>query len=153
MSSHRQQRSSFSNEIKKIRDDNEKKYTFDFSDEDRFNLDDEDVISGFSSQAFETPPMLKFGNLLQAIFSWTHGKNNYPAPESRWFSAEGCRCEVLLVKGGGWQKGRFRFRLEFIPDNPEAFLKKSQTEDEEPQSPLDDLRSQLDDFQSQLNPE
>ncbi|MEH1979199.1 MAG: KGK domain-containing protein, partial [Nostoc sp.] len=87
--------------------------------------------------------MLKVLNLVKAISSWTHGKNDYPTPESRWFSEEGCKCEVLLVKGGGWQKGRFRFRLEFIPDNPDVFLKDSAPKEEKLQSPLDDLRSQL----------
>ncbi|MEH1906780.1 KGK domain-containing protein [Nostoc sp.] len=144
MHNHRRRRSSsFSDESKKFSDESNK-YRLDFSDEDRFNLDDEDVVSGFSSNAFDTPPILKFRNLVEAILSWTYGKNNYPAPECQWFTEEGCKCEVLLAKGGGWQKGRFRFRLEFIPDNPEAFLKKSAPADEKPQSPLDDLRSHLD---------
>ncbi|MEH2300001.1 MAG: KGK domain-containing protein [Nostoc sp.] len=76
-----------------------------------------------------------------AISSWI-GKHS--GSEQQWFSEQGCKCEFLLTTGGGWQKGRFRFRLEFIPDNPEAFLKNSPLEDEKPQSPLDDLRSQLD---------
>ncbi|MEH1765787.1 KGK domain-containing protein [Nostoc sp.] len=130
-------------EIQRIRAEEQKKYEFEFRGEDRFNLDDEDVLSNFSFPAFDIPPMLKVLNLVKAISSWTHGKNDYPTPESRWFSEEGCKCEVLLVKGGGWQKGRFRFRLEFIPDNPDVFLKDSAPKEEKLQSPLDDLRSQL----------
>ncbi|AVH71577.1 KGK domain-containing protein [Nostoc sp. 'Lobaria pulmonaria (5183) cyanobiont'] len=138
--SHRQKLSKLIDERKKFSDE---KYRFDFSDQNGFSFDDEDVVSGFSCPAFDMPPMLKFRNLIQAIFSWIGGKNSYSNAESQWFSEEGCKCEILLVKGGGWQKGRFRFRLEFIPDNPEAFLKNYPPEDEKPQSPLDDLRSQL----------
>ncbi|MEH2031033.1 MAG: KGK domain-containing protein [Nostoc sp.] len=126
----------------------DEKYRFDFSDEDRFNLGDEDAVSNFSSQAFDIPPMLKFKDLKQAIFSWVN-KLSPHSPHVLWFSEEGCKCEFLLVRGGGWQKGRFRFRLEFIPDNPEAFLPESAPKEEKPQSLLDDL----DDLRSQLNPE
>ncbi|MEH2374023.1 KGK domain-containing protein [Nostoc sp.] len=89
---------------------------------------------------------------MRSLCSWAT-KNNYHAPEHDWFSEGGCRCKVLQVKGkgGGWQKGRFRFRLEFIPDDPEAFLKNSPTEPEKTQSPLDDLGSPLDDLRSQLD--
>ncbi|MEH2467502.1 KGK domain-containing protein [Nostoc sp.] len=117
-----------------------KEYKFAFGDQDRFNLDDEDVLSNFSVNPFNTHPLLKSVDLIEAIFSWIKQHNASLWP---WFSEEGCKCEVLLVKGGGWQRGRFRFRLEFIPDNPEAFLKNSSVEPEKTQSPLDDLRSQL----------
>jgi hypothetical protein len=125
-----------------------KKYVLGFSDEDRFNLDDEDVVCALHSIAFGTPPMLKFGKLVQAIFSWVYGKE-----ESQLFGEEGYKCEVLRAKGGGWTKGRFRFRLEFIPDNPELFLEKTGSTEEIQQpsvvptaseSPLADLRSHLD---------
>ncbi|MFW6296407.1 MAG: KGK domain-containing protein, partial [Halothece sp.] len=40
------------------------------------------------------------------------------------------------VNGKGWQKGKFRIRvaLEFIPDEPE---------NNQPESPLDDIRQQM----------
>lgn len=122
-----------------------KKYTFNFSDEDRFDLDDEDLVSTFSSKAFElkSDQILKLSSLIGFLRIWATKGNSY-APEDDWFSERGCRCRFLLVKkGGGWQWGRFRFRLEFIPDDPEAFLKNSPAESEKTQSPLDDLRSQL----------
>ena len=135
MSSHRQRRSSFSDE--------RKEYRFNFSYEDRFDLDDEDAISNLSSPLYNVPPMLKFKDFMQAVSNWVIGMSCNSSKNHQWFSEEGCKCEVLLVKGGGWQKGRFRFRLEFIPDNPEAFLQKSSLEDKKPESPLEDLRSQL----------
>ena len=143
MSSHRQKLSKLIDESKKLGDE---KYTFHFSDEGRFNLDEEDLVSNFSSKAFElkSDQILRLDTLIQSLRSWATKDNSY-APEYQWFSEGGCRCEVLQVKGkgGGWQRGRFRFRLEFIPDDPEAFLKNCPTEPEKTQSPLDDLRSQL----------
>lgn len=33
---------------------------------------------------------------------------------------EGLPCEVLLASGGGWQRGRIKLSLQFIPDAPVA---------------------------------
>ena len=50
------------------------------------------------------------------------------------FKPIGAECEILQASGGGWRKGKLRFRLEFIPD------------DEAPGAgplPLDELREQF----------
>ncbi|MEH1933859.1 MAG: KGK domain-containing protein [Nostoc sp.] len=57
--------------------------------------------------------------------------------------ADGIGCRVLLVQGGGWQVGKIRFQMQFVPDKPEVGGQESSTVASEPQSPLDDLRSQL----------
>lgn len=37
-----------------------------------------------------------------------------------WFG-EGIECELLIAsRGGGWQTGKIRIRVEFIPDVPEV---------------------------------
>jgi hypothetical protein len=63
----------------------------------------------------------------------------------------GVPCEILLRDGLGWQSGKVRFSLEFIPDLEEEEV----AEDKEhesvklgeckalPESPLDDLRAEL----------
>ncbi|MEI1375974.1 KGK domain-containing protein [Nostoc sp. UHCC 0926] len=61
---------------------------------------------------------------------------------SSWISG-GMPCRVLLAQGGGWQVGKVRFRLEFIPKEPKVPQQKPVTTDE-PVSPLADLRSHLD---------
>lgn len=48
---------------------------------------------------------------------------------------DGVKCRFLKANGGGWQEGKIRLRLEFIPDEPES------------QSSLDVIRSQM----NQLN--
>lgn len=56
----------------------------------------------------------------------------------------GMGCRVLLAQGGGWQAGKIRFRLEFIPINPKVPEQNLSKAISQPASPLDDLRSQLD---------
>lgn len=34
-----------------------------------------------------------------------------------WFE-QGVPCNYLKASGGGWQKGKLRLRLEFVPDEP-----------------------------------
>jgi hypothetical protein len=62
----------------------------------------------------------------------------------------GVECEVLKMDGHGWQKGKVRISLEFIPDEEEqeeeileANLEEESIPPKLPQSPLDDLRTQL----------
>lgn len=62
----------------------------------------------------------------------------------------GVPCEVLLRDGLGWQSGRVKFSLEFIPDPQEEVTQDTEDESEKlgelkalPESPLDDLRAEL----------
>ncbi|MEH2242343.1 KGK domain-containing protein [Nostoc sp.] len=108
----------------------------------KLGLSNDDAVN-IPSKDFGVEKMSKICHLIEAIQRWSRNNKNNIGSEAQWFLEPGLPCEVLRTVGGGWQKGRFRFRLEFIPDNPEAFLKNSPPEDEKPQSPLDDLRSQL----------
>ncbi|WP_099084301.1 KGK domain-containing protein [Nostoc linckia] len=114
------------------------KYQLGYSEEDRAGLSDEDVVSASGGLCFGSPDMVRFKSLTSAIVSWARGTGRYESAELRWFTEKGFPCEVLRVKGGGWIKGRFRFRLEFVPDEQEP------TQAKDPRSPLADLRSQLD---------
>ncbi|ALF53812.1 hypothetical protein ACX27_14690 [Nostoc piscinale CENA21] len=93
-----------------------KKYRLGYP-EDRAGLSDDDVVSAPGGLCFGMSDMVKMNSLMTAIISWTTA-GRFPPPEHKWFTEEGFRCEVLRASGGGWMKGRFRFRLEFIPDEP-----------------------------------
>lgn len=108
----------------------------------RLGLTGDDVVT-FAATDYGLEKMTKLGRLIEAIERWAGNNSQNKGSESTWFVEQGRQCEILRTLGGGWQKGRFRIRLEFIPDNPEAFLKPSSPEDDKPQSPLDDLRSTL----------
>ncbi|AUB41305.1 KGK [Nostoc flagelliforme CCNUN1] len=116
---------------------------FGLDPDDKFGLSEDDVIA-IQSKDFGLESMIKISRLIQAIQTWSGNNSNNKGNESQWFLEQGLPCEILRTSGGGWQKGKFRFRLEFIPDKPEVFLKISPPEEEKPQSPLDDLRSHLD---------
>jgi hypothetical protein len=117
--------------------------------EDLFGLDSngqlglspEDAIRHETSKGQRTVVTLFM--LARAVSEWKYKLSDlFPKPLTSWFSRDGMECEILRVSGGGWQKGKLRFRLEFIPDNPAAFEKPKPTNQES--SPLDDLRIELD---------
>lgn len=45
-------------------------------------------------------------------------KTRFGSSFDQW-SGEGIEGKVLQANGSGWRKGKFRWRLEFIPDEPE----------------------------------
>lgn len=100
-------------------------------------LNQNDVVTMHSAFTFEGGETLKVSQLHAAI------KTHLGDPLCMWFHGTGIQCEVLQIEGGGWQKGKIQFRLEFIPDNPKVPQQNPSLVSGEPQSPLDDLRSQL----------
>ena len=56
---------------------------------------------------------------------------------------EGIKCEVLTCDGNGWQTGKVRLTLEFIPDEPEVEEISASNQISLPESPLDDLRQRI----------
>ncbi|MBD2418427.1 hypothetical protein H6G54_12110 [Anabaena cylindrica FACHB-243] len=110
-------------------------YIFGSGDENKLGLKDDDVVS------VEKQSIVKLGLLTQSVYNWAMNiGGKWPNPSGEWFLEKGISCEILRTKGGGWQKGRLRFKLEFIPDEPKAFI--DETDFANP-SPLDDLRSDL----------
>jgi hypothetical protein len=100
----------------------------------KWGITDSDVVT------VQGQGLIKFGSFMNSIQIWSQKvSGDYPSPWGAWFTDKGVEIEILRTKGGGWQKGRLRFRLEFIPDDPEAFIDQLSPEP----SPLDDLRSDL----------
>ncbi|MEH2384158.1 MAG: KGK domain-containing protein [Nostoc sp.] len=105
---------------------------------DEIYLRDNDVVSfqgvDYSFANAQTVKVNEIKNSLMQTWFKSH--------LSGWI-AHGIPCKVLLEEGGGWQAGKIRFRLEFIPSEPKVPEPKPSTVTSEPQSPLADLRSQL----------
>lgn len=108
---------------------------------EKLGFTDDDVVM-FATNNFALEKMTKIRDLLQAIERWARSNSNNKSNESLLFEEKGLHCEVLRTAGGGWHKGNFRVRLEFIPENPESFMPDSGSN--KTLSPLDDLRSNLD---------
>ncbi|MBD2491127.1 KGK domain-containing protein [Aulosira sp. FACHB-615] len=105
-------------------------------------LSDSDVVSiprpaDASIYNFGLKSTFKAGELIEAARSWIAKSGHETCSYSTWLRLDGLRCDVLSPSGGGWKSGRVRFRIEFIPDEPE-------TKPDEPISPLADLRADLD---------
>ncbi|WGV25678.1 KGK domain-containing protein [Halotia branconii] len=85
-------------------------------------LDDGDVVSS-STADFGLGNTFKVSELklqIQALFKEGTEDGLIAAYRCSWFDEEGAEeFEILRQEGGGWQKGRVRFQLEFIPDQPQ----------------------------------
>ncbi|MTJ52458.1 KGK domain protein [Anabaena sp. UHCC 0253] len=69
----------------------------------------------------------------------------------KWYDAnwtEDVKCKILKINSKGWQDARFRIKIsvEFEIDEPE--IEEENTEIQEPESPLDDLRRKINDATS-----
>lgn len=103
------------------------------------DLNEDDVLS-MTSPNFGTASTFKVSELKAKVRQFANQENkgsHYASAKVQWFSDTGVECELLRVESGGWQKGRLRFKLEFIPDT-------TPTSQPDSNSPLDDLRSNLD---------
>ncbi|HBE18503.1 MAG TPA: KGK family protein [Cyanobacteria bacterium UBA11149] len=100
-------------------------------------------------------PTFKVSELLKAIITKiintdnictnaANSKRRHHQEIHEWWD-EGIDCEVLTCDGKGWQKGKVRLALEFIPDEPEVEEISVSNQLFLPESPLDDLRQMMND--------
>ncbi|MEH1824468.1 MAG: KGK domain-containing protein [Nostoc sp.] len=102
-------------------------------------LHDDDVVSMDKRVSFTGNATSTCGELIESLKDLAFGESTSQRNEI----ASGITCKVLLTKGGGWQKGRLRLRLDFVPDEPEVSQQNSSIILSQPELSLDDLRSQL----------
>ncbi|MHC5853791.1 KGK domain-containing protein [Nostoc sp.] len=104
-------------------------------------LYDDDVVSMDKDVSFTGNATSTCGELLESLKDLAFGENTSQRNEVA--DRDGVSCKVMLTKGGGWQKGRLRLRLDFVPDEPEASQQNPSMILSQPELSLDDLRSQL----------
>lgn len=83
-------------------------------------LDDQDVVS-FQSNYLGLDLTMKVQDIKKRISNWimNHSSGPHKTYNSNLFLDIGSECEVLQQNGKGWNKGKLRFRIEFIPDEPD----------------------------------
>ncbi|HEY9672725.1 MAG TPA: KGK domain-containing protein [Waterburya sp.] len=81
-----------------------------------FQLNDDDVIDMPATINFVKTQLSTFAQLKQ-------GLREFLKPVSFHWLDNGIECRVLRTTGGGWQTGKIRFSLEFIPDEPPPDVK------------------------------
>jgi hypothetical protein len=79
-----------------------------------FELNDDDVVHMEPGQSMLSTSTFKVGQFKRHFRSCKSALG--PAIEE-WVS-EGIRCEILRP-GEGWQKGKVRLQVQFIPDEPD----------------------------------
>ncbi len=79
----------------------------------QLNLNDDDVVDMMSAFNFARTYLSTFAQLKQ-------GLRELVQPVSTKWLDNGVECKILRTTGGGWQKGKLRLRIEFVPDEPEA---------------------------------
>jgi uncharacterized protein (DUF302 family) len=78
--------------------------------ENEIVLSDGDVVSMLAEDGLVDAPTAKIIEIKNAL------ADTWLVEHSAWVE-KGVPCEVLLTQGGGWQKGRIRLRIEFIPED------------------------------------
>jgi hypothetical protein len=79
-----------------------------------FQLNDDDVVHMELGQSMLNTPTFKVEQLKDRFRNY---RNNLPPAIEEWVG-EGISCEILRP-GGGWQKGKVRLQVQFIPDEPD----------------------------------
>lgn len=79
-------------------------------------LRDDEVLFVDRGRVLMSNPTFKVSEFLDALAETINEQEDNWSEESEdWFS-DGLACEALRFGTGGWQRGRVRIRLEFIPD-------------------------------------
>ena len=109
-----------------------------------FNLKKHDVVS---MDKTSNPMQVKTFEVIDLMMNLINrcGRDGLTSQMLTDWISKGIPCEVLQADRVGWQYGKVKISLEFIPDEPEpqevALLPSG--EPAKPESPLDDLRAEL----------
>ena len=76
----------------------------------QIQLSDGDVVSMHPNKTFAKAPMSTAKDLIRAM------PDNHSDDELQKWINEGVSCKVLRETGGGWQKGRIKLALVFVPE-------------------------------------
>jgi KGK domain len=110
-------------------------------DEGYTPLYDDEVLFVDRGRVLMSNPTFKVSEFLDALAELVNEREaDWTEDSEGWFS-DGLPCESLRFNGSGWQRGRVRIRLEFLPANPPQQLpERSSSKTARP--PLDNLRPQ-----------
>lgn len=81
-------------------------------------LSDDEVIYVNNGRVLMPNPTFKVIEFLDALAQVVSERESDWTDESEGWFSQGLDCEVLRFGNQGWQRGRVRLRLEFVPDKP-----------------------------------
>lgn len=79
-------------------------------------LDDDEVLYVTLGRVLMANPTFKVGEFLDALAQAISDRENDWADENEGWFSDGLECEALRFNGQGWQRGKVRIRLEFMPE-------------------------------------
>lgn len=90
-------------------------------------LGDDEVLYVSLGRVLMANPTFKVGEFLDALAqAISDREDDWTDDHEGWFS-DGLDCEALRFNSQGWQRGRVRIRLEFMPDGPRPQLPERRT--------------------------
>ncbi|MDX2240909.1 MAG: KGK domain-containing protein [Leptolyngbyaceae cyanobacterium bins.302] len=90
-------------------------------------LSDDEVLYVSLGRVLMSNPTFKVGEFLDALAqAISDREDDWTDDHEGWFS-DGLDCEALRFNSQGWQRGRVRIRLEFMPDGPRPQLPERRT--------------------------
>jgi hypothetical protein len=115
-------------------------------------LSDDEVLFVDRGRVLMSNPTFKVSEFLDALAqSVSDRESDWSEENEAWFG-DGLPCEALRFTSGGWQRGRVRIRLEFMPLKPPGTLpERSSARSPEPLDklrprPVDDIYSDDSDY-------
>ncbi|MEX0269452.1 KGK domain-containing protein [Leptolyngbyaceae cyanobacterium UHCC 1019] len=91
-------------------------------------LDNDEVLFVSLGRVLMANPTFKVGEFIDALAQAISDREEDWVEENEGWFNDGLDCQALRFSGQGWQRGRVRIRLEFLPDSPKARLPERRTE-------------------------
>ncbi len=118
-------------------------------------LNNDEVLYVRSGSVLVPNATFKASEFLDALAQLVSEREDEWSDEQEgWFNERGLNCEVLRFGNQGWQKGRVRIRMEFVPDGPKMLKEAAPPREKSPYQ--DDIFKPRDSYQqgnSQGNPQ
>ncbi|NJR52394.1 MAG: KGK domain-containing protein [Leptolyngbyaceae cyanobacterium CSU_1_3] len=108
-------------------------------------LRDDEVLFVDRGRVLMTNPTFKVIEFLDALAqAISDREDDWSEDNEAWFG-DGLPCEALRFGTGGWQRGRVRIRLEFVPEKIPGKLPERSSASRPSEQPLERMRSKSSD--------
>jgi KGK domain len=117
-------------------------------DRDSSLLSNDEVLYVRAGSVLMSNATFKASEFLDALAQLvSEREDEWSDDQEGWFNERGLNCEVLRFGNQGWQKGRVRIRMEFVPDESPKLLKEAPPSKRERPPYEDDIFKPRDTYQ------
>lgn len=110
-----------------------------FMDNEFGLLNNDEVLFVRSGRILMPNATFKASEFLDALAQLvSEREDEWTDDQEGWFNEQGLACEVLRFGNQGWQRGKVRIRLEFVPEGPKL-LKEAAPSKQERGYPVEDI--------------